>query len=78
MWSLASNAGTSHGIISTNKEAEMVKLINKVTGGEMWVAEERLDEYLAAGHRMPVDPVIKPAKPPAKPKAAPKKGKAKK
>lgn len=29
----------------------MIKLINRVTGNEMWVAEARLSEYLAAGHR---------------------------
>lgn len=29
----------------------MVKLINALTGGEMWVHETRLDEYLAAGHK---------------------------
>ena len=30
----------------------MIKLINKLTGSVMWVAEERKDEYLAAGHRL--------------------------
>ena len=28
----------------------MVKLINRLTGTEMWVAEERAEEYKAAGH----------------------------
>ena len=28
----------------------MVKLINSVTGTEMWVADNRVDEYVAAGH----------------------------
>ena len=32
----------------------MTRLINKVTGSEMWVADERLNEYLAAGH-VPAD-----------------------
>ena len=30
----------------------MIKLINRITGGDMWVAEERLDKYLAAGHKL--------------------------
>ena len=29
----------------------MRKLINAITGTEMWVADDRLDEYLAAGHK---------------------------
>lgn len=28
----------------------MIELINKTTGGRMWVHESRLDKYLAAGH----------------------------
>lgn len=32
----------------------MRRLINKLTGGDMWVSEERVDEYLAAGHRLAV------------------------
>ena len=28
----------------------MVKMINRTTGTEMWVAEDRVDEYKAAGH----------------------------
>lgn len=40
----------------------MVKLINKVTGTEMWVADDRADEYLKAGHKKPVQkPILKPA-----------------
>lgn len=31
----------------------MVKLINWLTGNEMYVAEERLEEYLKAGHKLP-------------------------
>lgn len=30
----------------------MVKFINRLTGTEMWVADDRLDEYLAAGHKL--------------------------
>lgn len=38
----------------------MVKLVNRTTGTIMWVHESRLEEYLAAGHRL--------AAPPEKPK----------
>lgn len=40
----------------------MTKLINAFTGTEMWVADERQDEYIAAGHKLAADPVSKPAK----------------
>lgn len=30
----------------------MIKLINALTGVEMWVADERKDEYLRAGHKL--------------------------
>lgn len=30
----------------------MVEFINKLTGGSMMVAEDRVDEYLAAGHKL--------------------------
>lgn len=49
----------------------MVKLINRVTGTEMWVTEERAAEYIANGHK-PFDEV--PPAPPAK-KTTPPKGK---
>ncbi len=29
----------------------MRRFINKLTGGEMWVADDRVKEYLEAGHR---------------------------
>lgn len=32
----------------------MVRLINKTTNSIMWVADERKDEYLAAGHKLAV------------------------
>lgn len=32
----------------------MRRLINKLTGGDMWVSEDRVDEYLAAGHKLAV------------------------
>ena len=34
----------------------MVKMINRVTGTEMWIAEERKEEYLAAGHKLAAEP----------------------
>ena len=41
----------------------MIRLQNARTGGEMWVHESRLDEYLAAGHK-PAAPPDMPAPPP--------------
>lgn len=35
----------------------MAKFINRLTGSEMWVADERAEEYKRAGHK----PVEKPA-----------------
>lgn len=35
----------------------MIKLIHARSGGEMWVHESRLDEYLAAGHKLAAPPV---------------------
>ena len=40
----------------------MILFINKVTGGPMWVHESRIDEYLAAGHKMAPPPPL-PEKP---------------
>jgi len=38
----------------------MVKFINRYTGNEMFVAEDRVDEYKAAGHKMVEEkPVVK-------------------
>lgn len=34
----------------------MVKMINSAFGNEMWVAENRVDEYLAAGHKLAASP----------------------
>ena len=56
----------------------MVKFINRLTGSEMWVAEDRVEEYKAAGHRPAAsDPVPVPAAS-DKPKSAPKKAAKKK
>lgn len=30
----------------------MVKMINRLLGSTMWVAEERVDEYISAGHKL--------------------------
>ena len=38
----------------------MIKMIHNLTGTEMWVADERKDEYLRAGHRLAL-PSAKPA-----------------
>ena len=41
----------------------MIEFINKVTGTKMWVAENRVEEYTAAGHIPAADFVVKkPAK----------------
>ena len=47
----------------------MVRFINKLTGGDMWVAEPRVAEYLTAGHKLAVEV---PAAPPAKKTTPPK------
>ncbi len=39
----------------------MIKLINKLTGTVMWVAEERVEEYLEAGHALASVPCAQPA-----------------
>ena len=50
-----------------------VKMINKVYGNEMWVADDRVEEYKTAGHKLAVVPTEKPAeKPKAKKKTAKK------
>lgn len=47
----------------------MIKLINKFTGTEMYVAENRVQEYLAAGHK---PAVVVPEAPPLPKKPATK------
>lgn len=43
----------------------MVRMINTQFGTQMWVAEDRVKEYQAAGHRLAADPdPEKPAKEP--------------
>ena len=52
----------------------MIKLINKVTGTEMFVAEYRVEEYLAAGHKLAAKAAPVPTEEP-KPKKTVKKKK---
>ena len=44
----------------------MVKFINRATGTIMWVADERVDEYKAAGHSLAAD--VSAEEPAEKPK----------
>ena len=46
----------------------MVKFINKFTGGNMWVADTRVEEYLRMGHKPVNDEEARAAK-----EAAPRK-----
>ena len=50
----------------------MVKMINKHVGNEMLVAEDRVEEYKAAGHKLAASDT-EPAK--EKPKRKPRKSK---
>lgn len=49
----------------------MVKMINALFGNEMYVSEDRVQEYLSAGHKLADEPKPKTEKP--KSKARPKK-----
>lgn len=51
--------------------SNMIKFINRLTGGEMWVAEDRVEEYKAAGHKLAASPLK--GKPASKPKNTKKK-----
>lgn len=45
----------------------MIKFINKITGTEMWVADNRVEEYKAAGHKLVAEAVaVNPEKKPVK------------
>ena len=39
----------------------MIRMINRLTGGDMWVREDRVEAYIAAGHALAAPP--KPEKP---------------
>jgi len=34
----------------------MIRMINNLMGNEMYVHEDRVEEYLAAGHKLAADP----------------------
>lgn len=53
----------------------MIKLINAYTGTEMFVSDERKEEYLAAGHKLAAEalPKVETTKVPTKKKATAKK-----
>lgn len=36
----------------------MVEFINRFTGTQMWVTDERMEEYKAAGHKLAASPSI--------------------
>lgn len=44
----------------------MTRLISAWTGTEMWVADDRVDEYLGMGHTLPQETTKKPIEEPAK------------
>ena len=45
----------------------MVKMVNALFGNEMYVSEERVEEYKAAGHKLAAEaPVVKEKKAPKK------------
>ena len=46
----------------------MVKFINRLTGNEMWVSEDRTEEYKAAGHKLAAADPVSPQKPKKKTK----------
>lgn len=51
----------------------MVKMIHSLTGSEMWVADNRVEEYKAAGHKLAAEPETqKPTKKPEAKKAVKK------
>ena len=55
----------------------MVKFYHTISGNEMWVAEDRVDEYKAAGHKPAAEVDAKPEadKPAPKAKATRKRSK---
>lgn len=38
----------------------MTEFVNRLTGGRMWVADERVEEYKAAGHKLAASSMAKP------------------
>ena len=41
----------------------MIKFINALTGTEMLVADDRKEEYIAAGHKLAAEPLAKRVEP---------------
>ncbi len=53
----------------------MIQFINKATGVDMWVHETRVEEYLAAGHKLAAStPDPQPEEKPAPKKTTRKRG----
>lgn len=50
----------------------MAEFINSLTGTRMWVAPERAEEYVRAGHRLVEDSAGAVAKAPTAPAKAPR------
>lgn len=44
----------------------MIRMINNLMGNEMYVHEDRVEEYLAAGHKLAADPAEEKEKKPVK------------
>lgn len=44
----------------------MIEFINRMTGTRMWVADDRVEEYKAAGHAPAAD-IVEPEEKPTKP-----------
>lgn len=44
----------------------MIKFTNKITGTDMWVASDRVEEYKAAGHVLAADLGTRPKNVPVK------------
>lgn len=53
----------------------MVKFVNGLTGGDMWVHESRVDEYLRAGHKLALAPAAEEAPKPVQKKRSTAKAK---
>jgi len=34
----------------------MIRMVNRLTGGVMWVHEDRVEDYVAAGHKLAAPP----------------------
>ena len=35
----------------------MIRMVNRLNGGTMWVSDDRVEEYLELGHTLPPPPV---------------------